>query len=127
MLSRRRSCLGQLVWRSSTCTAFATPWIARLRSLVDLVVEDDLAEWSARLHVERVSGEPVDSEVTEVIGSSSRPMSADDVSRKFVDLVEPVLPLSAVPLLELIVDLDQQPNLDPLLQLLLSTRATQLA
>lgn len=98
---------GRAGLRQFSPESIADPEIARLRSRVTLLVDDDLSEFSANVRVERTGADAVERSVDKVIGSPSRPMTPRAIQEKFTELVEPVLPGRARPLLDAIGALGQ--------------------
>jgi len=98
--------------------AVLDPVTVALRDKVDAVIDPAMAADAVRITVTLKDGTKLEKFVEHAIGSKDRPMNNDDLSAKFVDLVEPILGAAqATTLLQACWAMQDAPNLSRIAEL----------
>src|SRR5690606_81288 len=92
--------------------------IRRLLGLMKLVPDDSMPLTGSKLIVTTTAGDRLESRTSLALGNPGNPMRWEDLDRKFLSLVEPVLGDRAKTLLELLRHLDRQNDLTRVVALL---------
>lgn len=71
-----------------------------LAGRVRVITDPGVARWSARLGVEYPDGTTSSADISAALGSLDRPMEWADLEEKFMDTVEPLMPVEAARLLD---------------------------
>ena len=101
--------------------AYLRPAVQELMSKVNIVPDETLAEYGAQAVVRMADGRTLTCSVPEAKGSPAFPIPDDDLERKFVDCASTILDQPvAQEASQLIMALERQRNLHPLLHLLVA-------